>query len=400
MAKARSIDTETDKRARDCIAQNALTNSKRPESFVKGVYPTHLVSGKDCRVMDSAGNTYIDFICGLGSNLLGYSHTLVKQAAEKVSGPTLSLSTIHEVELAERIKSLMPFIEKMKFLKSGSEGCSAAIRIARAHTKRMLVLSDHYHGWHDEFVSLTPPAKGIPPRSSIQKLDATNLTKEVAAVIIEPVVTDFSEERITWLRALREKCTEVGALLIWDETITALRFPKYCVANYYGIEPDIIVFGKSLANGYPISCVGGKAAWMDGDYFVSSSFAGEMSSIAAASATLKCLQTGYDLAHLWNMGGSFQKQFNEICAGVVKIEGYPTRGVLVGDTLLKALFMQETCKAGILFGASWFFCFPHIQVIDLVLNTLKDIVTKIKSGTVKLEGTIPQVPFAAKVRGG
>jgi glutamate-1-semialdehyde 2,1-aminomutase len=133
-------DFEMKKRADACIAHGALTNSKRPESFVKGFYPTHLVGGAGVHLQDTKNRLYIDFICGLGSNLLGYGNTLTTNAAIEAArhGVTYSLSSVKEIELAEKILELMPFVERVKFLKSGSEGCSAAIRIARAfkHAQR------------------------------------------------------------------------------------------------------------------------------------------------------------------------------------------------------------------------------------------------------------------------
>jgi glutamate-1-semialdehyde aminotransferase len=131
----RRIDTETDKRARGVIAQAALTNSKRPESFVKGVYPTHAIDANGVIIRDSAGNKYVDFVCGLGTNLLGYGHHGVLDAAAFAlrTGVTLSLSTVDEVMLGEKVREIMPFVERIKIVKTGSEGCDAAVRIARAY---------------------------------------------------------------------------------------------------------------------------------------------------------------------------------------------------------------------------------------------------------------------------
>ena len=131
---ASKFDAEIAKRAEACIAQKALTNSKRPECFVNGFYPTHVVGGHGVHLQDTQNNLFIDFICGLGSNILGYGNTLTTNAAIEASrrGVTFSLSSVREIELAEKIQELMPFVERVKFLKTGSEGCSAAIKIARA----------------------------------------------------------------------------------------------------------------------------------------------------------------------------------------------------------------------------------------------------------------------------
>jgi glutamate-1-semialdehyde 2,1-aminomutase len=401
MAKGRVIDFEWAKRANNCIAQAALTNSKRPESFVKGVYPTHLVSGAGVTVKDTAGNTYADYICGLGTNLLGYGNAsvIVRALTAMQTGATLSLSSTSEIVLAEKVREIFPFVERVKLLKSGTEGCLAAIRIARAATGRSVVLSEGYHGWGDEFVSLTPPATGVCGEFSIKKFEGlSQIDKGTAAVILEPVITDSSEGRLAFLRALRKRCQEVGAVLIFDETITGLRFPKLSVAAWASVYPDILIFGKALANGLPLSCVAGTKEVMEGaEYFVSASFAGERASIEAAIAVLTLLQKEYRIDHLWNEGLNFIDSFNEIVPNV-KIEGYATRGVLKGEPMAKAILMQECCRAGLLFGASWFYAFPHIGTNDVVMNTLRDIVLKIKTQNIRLDGEMPQSPFAQKVR--
>lgn len=395
------LDVETKKRADLCIAQGALTNSKRPQSFVNGFYPAHVVRGQGVHLFDTQNFKYVDFICGLGANLLGYGFTLTTEAAIKAlrDGPTLSLSSTKEIELAEKIKDIMPFVERVKFLKSGSEGCSAAIKIARSWAEgRPVVLSEGYHGWHDEFISLSPPAVGVPPHQFIRPLgESLEIGDDVGAVILEPVMTELSEVRIEWLRRLRDICTKKKICLIFDETITALRFPRFSVAMHLGIHPDLIVFGKALANGLPLSCVGGRAEIMECDYFVSSTYAGETASLASALACISVLQKSYDVMHLWMAGRRFQEKFNSISVGV-KIEGYPTRGVLVGDDMPKALFMQEACRAGLIFGPSWFFAFPHVDLEDQIMSVLADVFLRLKSGSAKLEGDLPRKPVAQKMR--
>jgi glutamate-1-semialdehyde 2,1-aminomutase len=397
-------------RARRAIAHGALTNSKRPECFVKGVYPTHLVKGQGCFVWDAANKRYIDFICGLGSSILGYAHPEVNQAIfdQAKYGATLSLGTALELDVAEKVKEIVPFVEKMRFLKTGSDACTAAVRIARAKTDRSWVLSEGYHGFHDEFICLSPPALGVNSGHKIAKLEFSKdgyfnpciFLKDVAAVIIEPVITDASNERIEWLRKLREQCTKQGTLLIFDEVITGFRFPKFSVSNFHGIEPDLICLGKAIANGMPLSVIAGKSSIMDcGEWFVSSTFAGETLSLASALKTMTLLQTKYSIEFLWEKGAQFIKSFNNMWPEKLIIDGYPSRGVFKGDDLVKALFWQEACRAGILFGSSFFFNFSHIDVMDHVLNTISDIFTRIKTGSVALQGEMPVSPFAQKQRG-
>jgi glutamate-1-semialdehyde 2,1-aminomutase len=389
-------------RAELTIAQGALTNSKRPECLVKGIFPTHLTRGQGAFVWDTSGKRYIDFICGLGANLLGYGQSEIASvvAQRAAMGATLSLATTLEVETAEKVRELFPLMERLKFLKNGSDACTAALRIARAYRKRATVLSEGYHGFHDEFVSLVPPALGVVGEFPIESLkDLSDIDESIAAVIIEPVMTDLSPKRIQFLKELREVCTKTGVILIYDEVITGCRFPKWSTARYIGIEPDLICIGKAMGNGMPISAVGGKAEIMNcGEYFISSTFAGETLSLAAAHKTLSLLQTKFSIEMLWERGDQFLKAFNSIAPQVVRIQGYPTRGVFVGSDLNKALFWQEACKAGILFGPSWFFNFSHLAHVDLVLSSCQDILRRIQVGAVSLEGELPQTPFAQKMR--
>lgn len=400
-----SIGSNVDwqKRAQESIAQGALTNSKRPECLVKGVYPTHLTSGRGVHVWDVENRRYIDFICGLGTNLLGYGFPDVANAIafQASQGTSFSLATTLEVEAAEKLKEFFPFVEQLKFLKTGSEACSAAIRIARAHTGRSQVLSDGYHGWHDDFVSLTPPATGVPARSSIELLKSLGqINRDTAAVIVEPVSLDASPERRLWLEELAAHCRAAGALLIFDEVITGLRFRSHGVCNAWSITPDLICLGKSLAGGMPLAAVGGKRAVMSGaPYFVSSTYAGEAVTLAAALRVLKTLHTTFKVETLWRVGEEFKARFNRLDPlGELQIEGYATRGVFKGDPMTKALFWQEACKAGILFGPSWFFAFPHIELVESVLSVCKDILVRIRTGSVRLEGELPATPFAQKMR--
>lgn len=410
MEKAQFTDSDKDStnstwsnRQELSIAQGALTNSKRPECLVKGVYPTHLERGSGCIVFDTNGKSYIDFICGLGSNLVGYGNTTVAKAVTEqfLQGATLSLATTKEVLFAEKVKEIFPFIEKMKVLKTGSDACTAAIRIARTHRKMGKVLSEGYHGFHDEFVSLSPPALGVYGSFPIEKLtDLTDIDYETAAVIVEPIMTDLSDARIAWLRELRARCTETGAALIFDEVITGFRFPKLSVSTYLGITPDLICMGKAMGGGLPIAVVGGSKEIMEsGEYFVSSTFAGETVSMAASLKVMELLQKKkLDVEELWEKGNYFKEEFNKLWPGVIAINGYPTRGVFEADLEIKALFWQEACRAGIIFGPSWFFNFHHIEWIEGVLNTCKDIVMRLKTNSVKLQGELPKTPFAQKLR--
>lgn len=385
------------------IAQGALTNSKHPKMHVMGCYPTHAVRSRGCKITGNDGEQYIDFICGLGTNLLGYGNPLIAEQVAKVLeyGISPSLPTQYEAQAVKELRTLLPMAERVKWLKSGSAACTAAIKIARAYTGRTLVLSEGYHGHEAEFTTLTSPAKGCPHSKHIEKLADQDLDS-VAAVIIEPVITDYSHERKKWLYELTERCHKSGALLIFDETITAFRFKNYFVCRWLNIDPDIVICGKAIANGFPLSAVAGRKEIMDSDYFVSTTYAGDIVSLNAAIKTIQLMKThaDYKLDDLWLEGEAFLEDFNAIWPEGLIIEGYPTRGVFKGDELTKALFFQEMALGGVLFCKSWFYNHDLVKHKKEVISLCREVLSKIKRGNLKLKGEMPQNPFSMRARDG
>lgn len=363
------------------IAQGCLTNSKHPSCFVNGVYPK-VLTNKD---------KYIDYICGLGTNLFGESQSA-------------SLPTLHEVKLAKLLNKMIGKEWKWKFLTDGSGACSAAVKIARAFTKKKWVMSEFYHGWHDQFISMTPPANGVVDNfHMIDRNDRSLMNppmgKDFAAHIIEPVSLDYSEKRIGLLSLLRDDCDRFGSLLIYDEIITGLRFRNFSVAKDTGIYPDIIVFGKALGSGFPISAIGGRAEIMDCDYFISSTNAASKAGINQAIKNISGLLKSRDQSQLlWQMGDLLIDAFNQLYPEKIMLKGYPTRGRFEGDELTVALFFQEMVKRRFLLGKSWFFGYHHISKANLFLETSKAVLEAIQKGIVALEGELPASPFADRAR--
>lgn len=398
------MNFEWQRRSLECIHNGALTNSKRPECFVKGVYPSHITRGEGCYLFDSENKKYIDFICGLGSNLFGYANLQINEAITRqlFKGSLYSLSSTLEVECAEKLKEKLHFVSKLRFLKTGTEACMAALKIARAHTGRSKILSHGYHGWSDPFISLSPPNIGVPLDQNIETLVSLDqINENVAAVILEPIITDHSKSRLEFLIKLNEVCKKNGVLVIYDEIITGMRWKNFTFANDSGIYPDIICLGKAFGGGLPISVVGTKIGIGEGkEWFVSGTFAGDLLALSAMKKCISMLESTHRMDDLWASGQSFIDQFNSIAPEVITIEGYPTRGVFKSNNdINKALFFQEACKAGILFGSSWFYNFKHIEVKEIVLSACKDILQRIKTKHVQLEGQMPVTPFAQKQRG-
>jgi glutamate-1-semialdehyde aminotransferase len=232
----------------------------------------------------------------------------------------------------------------------------------------------------------------------IEFMDNNRTPHDVGGVIVEPVQLDLNVK--DKLIALRKACDKHKAVLIFDEVITGFRTPKYCIAQYLGVTPDLICLGKAMANGFPISVIGGKKEIMDAPYyFVSSTFAGELASINAAIETIDFL-TENKLLILWEEGRKFQDEFNKLTPKL-KMVGIPTKAVFRGDELFKNLFWQEMCKSGFILGKAWHIMWAHLVKsgasqalpIDDLLMTVKYVIKDIESGNVKLEGQMAQEVF-------
>jgi len=384
------------------IAQGALTNSKRDTAFIRPTYPTQFVKGCGNYLSIDTGVQYLDFLGALGTNWFGYGNIEIAEAihAQAMKGCLYSLGSDLENEYAQRICEYFPFMDKIKIFKTGSEGCSAAIRMARTYTKRNRVLSEGYHGWHDEFVSIMPNNVGIPHGASMEnwdgKLESIDTTQRIpAAIIIEPVALDWSDARKKYLQDLKAICKKHDIVLIFDETITAFRFLKGAVSKCFGVYPDLSIQGKALANGLPISVVGGRREIMDSEYFCSGTFGGELLTLAAAIKCLNLVQNDFNPDLHWERLSEFKKKFNEIDPEIIKMDGYPTRGTFIArDDMSLSIFCEQAVIAKLFFHPkTWFLNRYHIPAIDNVLSISSHIISRIKRGNITLKGEMFSSPF-------
>jgi glutamate-1-semialdehyde 2,1-aminomutase len=290
------------------VAGFTSTGSKRPDALfgpaVPGDWqpPARMVSASGCRVRDEAGREYIDYIMALGAVALGYGHPEVTRAALAAAeaGGVGPLPPVLEEELASALRRLMPWLEQLRFLKTGAEACAAAVRLARTATGRDLVIGCGYHGWLDWCQG--GGGSGIPAATRelyaelpFNDVDASRRLiraagDRLACVVTEPVVV--VEPTAEWLRALRVETERTGALLVVDEVKTAGRIALGGGTERYGIRPDLVALGKAIANGFPLAVVGGRADIMTevGRTWISSTLATEFVSLAAARATLDVLE--------------------------------------------------------------------------------------------------------------
>jgi glutamate-1-semialdehyde 2,1-aminomutase/spore coat polysaccharide biosynthesis protein SpsF len=365
-------------RARAVIPGASQTFSKGANQHVCGVAPVFLAKGRGCRVWDVDGNEYIDYIQGLLPNILGYANAEVNAAvaAQLEQGHSFSLPHPLEVELAERLTRLIPCAEKVRFGKNGSDATAGAVRGARAFTARERIACCGYHGWQDWYIGSTTRCAGVP--QSVRTLthpflynDLGSLQKlldehkgEFAAVIMEPV--NFWPPAAGFLDGVKNLAHAHGALLIFDEICSGFHFGLGGAQKRFGVIPDLACFGKAMGNGLPISCVVGRSDVMKvfEDIFFSFTFAGEISSMAAAMKVLDVLENTDALARMNATGRVLQEGLN-ILAKEAELEtriqciGYPFWSLIrfldadgKDSLLVRSLFAQECVKRGILLLAT------------------------------------------------
>jgi glutamate-1-semialdehyde 2,1-aminomutase/spore coat polysaccharide biosynthesis protein SpsF len=376
-------------KAKKLIANGVQTLSKQPNKFVEGQYPIFLEEGLGCYVKDDK-YWYIDYPCSLGANLLGHANPEIAQAIVEqfMKGTLFTLPHRLETELAEKLHRLIPCAEQMRFLKTGSEATSAAVRIARSYTGKMGIAYCGYHGWHDWFTADTPKNQGIPSGSKclIDKFEYNNLDSlhkildgdGVGVVILEPYIYEAPKDK--FLHKVIKLSHKHGAVVIFDEVVTGFRTKGYSAQKMFNVTPDLACFGKAMANGLPISVVCGKKKIMsvlDGDTFVSSTFGGELLSIVAALKTIEILERDKVLDHIDLMGRKLQNGYNFI-ASTLNIEtsciGFPNRTMFMfpsGEH--KSLFWQECIKRGVLFGYAQFINYSHkSEDIEYTLKVIEE----------------------------
>lgn len=279
------------------IPGGTSTGSKSPAAlFGDRAAPRRMVRAEGVRVWDAEGREYLDCTMALGAVALGYGHPKVVAAARTAAeqGIVGPLPPVHEEQLAERLLSWAPGAEQVRFLKTGAEAVAAAVRIARTHTGRDAVVTCGYHGWLDwcqDTAGVPEPVKRA--RRAVPFNDVAAVERAVtdgtppAAIVVEPVVD--GPPAAAWLDAVRDAADRAGAVLVFDEIKTGVRFGKGGAAARYGGRPDLVVLGKALGNGFPIAAVLGPRDLMRAaeQTWISSTLATEYVALAAASAVLE-----------------------------------------------------------------------------------------------------------------
>jgi glutamate-1-semialdehyde 2,1-aminomutase len=372
-------------RAERVIPLGSQTFSKSRLQFPPGAAPLFASHGDGGRIYDIDGNEYVDLVSALLPNVLGYRDLDVDTAIRRqlTRGISLSLPTTLETELAERLRKHVPCAEMVRFGKNGTDATSAAIRLARAATRRDRVIALGYHGWQDWYIGATSRNLGVPGAVSalthmapygdlaaVEKLLAAH-PNEFAAVILEPA--GASEPAAGYLEALKELVHRHGGLLVFDEIITGFRWALGGAQAHYGVTPDLACFGKAMGNGMPISAVVGRADILRlmEQIFYSGTFGGEALSLAAAIATIDKIEREDVIARLWKTGAELMAGARERIAAaglaeVIGLVGVAPWAILsfkdhasASRDAIKTLFLREMIQAGVLINASHNVCYAH-----------------------------------------
>ena len=370
------------KKARILIPSLTQTFSRAPYTFVEGAFPVYAKSAKGSHFTDVDGNQYIDYLCGLGPVVLGHSYPKINNAIKKQlkDGIIFSLPNKLEIDLSELLCKIIPNTEMVKFSKTGSGAATGAVRAARAITGRDKIAYCGSGGvWHDWYAGIISRDQGVPKfnKDLISTFDYNDIDgleyifeknkNKIACVFMEPTI--FDQPKNNFLQKVKKLTKMNDSVLIFDEIVTGFRFANGGGQEFFGISPDITVLGKGLANGMPLSAVTGKTEFMKifDKVFFSTTYAGEVLSLAASYATVTEFKEKPVIKKMWNNGTILMNEFNKISnesSLPIGLSGYPVRMKLIGkdaqgndSILVRSLLIQELVKRGI-------FMHPGIEYIS------------------------------------
>jgi len=286
-----------------------------------GLEPPFIKSARGCRLVDADGNTYLDYVGSWGPLILGHAHPEVVEAICKAAekGTSFGAPTQAEVEFAEKICQMVPSLEMLRLVSSGTEATMSALRLARGHTGRELIVKFDgcYHGHSDGLLAAAgsglatlgiPSCPGVPDATvkltislPYNDLEAVRRTfeergDEIACIIVEPVAGNMGVVAPAegFLQGLRAICDQYGALLIFDEVITGFRLAPGGAQERFGVTPDLTCLGKIIGGGLPVGAYGGRREIMErvapvGPVYQAGTLSGNPLATAAGLKTLEIL---------------------------------------------------------------------------------------------------------------
>ena len=386
-------------------AEAALVGGGQPHKRSQPPRPVMIAGAKGAHFWDADGNDYIDYLMGYGPMILGHAYptvidTVTKYLVER--GNVYNFGHTLEVELAEKLTQIIPSAERVAYFVGGSDATTGAIKFARAYTGREKVIRSGYHGWHD----WCSHARGhlSSAAAATLSLDFNDLEgladlfkahpDEIACLIMEPSGHDLPKD--DFLEEAKALVNANGALMIFDEVKTGFRYALGGAQEYFGVTPDMSVFGKALANGFATAVVVGKKEIMDevGDVWVAATFHGEVSLVAAAIATIAELEAKDGVAFMRKQGQKLLDGYREMTtrlgvdnARIGGIAPMPYFGLRTDSDDEKQqrfhkTFYEATLDGGLYLpeGHIWFMSMSHTDKdIDKTLSVSEDALKRAKA---------------------
>ncbi len=321
------------------LVPGAVAGIRRPYNFVPGEYPIFFDKAKGGKVTDVDGNEYMDMLCAYGPIIIGHCEEEIDNAVIeqiRTKGFCFSLTQAYQNQLVKKLKTIIPSCEMAAFVKTGSDATTTAIRISRGYTGKTKVLRCGYHGWHDWCVEVKG---GIPAKLyedvyefHYNDLDQVkDLMKEhgndVACIIVTPVGHPLAHEvempKPGFLEGIKALTEQYNSVLVFDEIRSGFRVDLGGAQKRFNVTPDVSVFGKAIANGWPIGVVCGKEPVMkmlEKEVFLSSTFFPNSDAQVAALTTINFLEKYKVLEDIERKGNEFEVKVKEI----LKNSGVPT----------------------------------------------------------------------------
>ena len=399
-------------KAKRLIPGGTMLLSKRPEMHLPDNWPAYFSKAKGCSVWDLDGKKYTDMsIMGIGTNSLGYGNEEVDSAVINTvnKGNLSTLNCPEEVSLAEKLIEINPWASMVRFARTGGEANSIAIRIARVASGKEKIAICGYHGWHDWYLSanhntldnlsghllsgLSPEGVPFSLKNTVFPFQYNNFNEllEIVknhdiGVIKMEVVRNFGPED-NFLQKVRNLATSRGIVLIFDECTSGFRETYGGIYKKYNVEPDMIMYGKTLGNGYAITAVLGKKSIMESAQktFISSTFWTERIGPTAALKTLEVMDRIKSWDIITAIGEKVSKGWKNLAKKYcldINVYGIPALSSLSFSSLnhnkYKTFITQEMLAKGYLAGTMFYASISHTdEIINTYLSDLEPIFYKI-----------------------
>ncbi len=400
------------RRANNIIPGGTMLFSKNPDLHLPQLWPAYFSRAKGINIWDLENKNYKDiFLMGVGTNTLGYSyHPIENKIKQNLFKSNMSsLNSIEEILLAEKLIDMHKWAEKVKFTRSGGEANAVAIRIARAYSKKTNIAICGYHGWHDWYLSTNLSNKKNLDNHLIKNLSINGVPKNLKNTVFPFEYNNYQQlkklvedknigiikmevernyvPKNNFLKKIRELCNKKNIILIFDECTSGFRESFGGLHLNYNVNPDILILGKALGNGYAINAVLGNKDIMNASNktFISSTFWTERMGPIAALETLKQMEKIKSWELISNIGKNIKKNWLKISKNnglKIKVQGLDALPNFIFNSknhnAYKSYISQEMVKKRILASNTVYTCISHgnkdlRNYFDILNNIFKNI---------------------------